>query len=387
MSAVVRAPHEVRFAVLPPLALYVHLPWCVRKCPYCDFNSHEKGDALPEREYVAALVADLEGTLPSVWGRRVSSLFIGGGTPSLFSPESIDDLLAALRARVTIEPGAEVTMEANPGTAEAGRFRGYREAGVNRLSLGIQSFDDEKLRALGRIHSAQEARRAIEMAQAAFDNVNLDLMYGLPGQTLRDLRREIDEATRWGTAHVSAYQLTIEPNTVFYRKPPQLPAHDEAADMQLAVEEALAAAGFEHYETSAFARPERRCRHNVNYWEFGDYVGLGAGAHGKLSYADRVMRHERPKPPRDYLAQAGTLRETPVAPRELPFEFMLNALRLVEGVPADYFERRTGLPWATVARRLAAAQAEGLLEADPAGIRPTQRGRLFLNELLQQFLD
>jgi len=387
VSAVVRTPHEVRFSVLPPLALYAHLPWCVRKCPYCDFNSHERGDALPEREYVQALVADLEGALPSVWGRRVVTVFIGGGTPSLFSPESIDTLLSAIRARVPLEPGAEVTMEANPGTAEAGRFRAYRAAGVNRLSLGVQSFDDAKLAALGRIHSADEARRAIEMAQAAFDNVNLDLMYGLPGQTRREALADIGEAARWDTAHVSGYQLTIEPNTVFYRRPPVLPSHDEAADMQLAVEDALAAAGFEHYETSAFARPGRRCRHNLNYWEFGDYLGLGAGAHGKLSYADRVARHERPKPPREYLAQAGTLRENTVAPRELPFEFMLNALRLVEGVPATLFEARTGLPRAAVGRTLAAAETQGLLEADPACIRPTRRGRLFLNELLQRFLD
>jgi len=387
MSAVVQVPNAVRFAVLPPLTLYLHLPWCVRKCPYCDFNSHERPGELPEAAYVAALVADLESLLPSIWGRRVVSVFLGGGTPSLFAPESIDALLSAVRARVTLEPGAEVTMEANPGTAEAGRFRGYRAAGVNRLSLGIQSFDDAKLRALGRIHSADEARRAIEMAQAAFDNINLDLMYGLPGQTREEARADIREAARWGTAHVSAYQLTIEPNTAFYRKPPALPAHDEAADMQAAAEETLAEAGFEHYETSAFARPGRRCRHNLNYWEFGDYAGLGAGAHGKLSHADRVMRHERPKPPRDYLAQAGTLREVPVAPRELPFEFMLNALRLVEGVPAEMFEQRTGLPRAAVGRKLAAAEAEGLLEADPARIRPTQRGRLFLNELLQRFLD
>jgi len=387
MSAVVQVPNAVRFAVLPPLALYLHLPWCVRKCPYCDFNSHERPGELPEAAYVAALVADLESLLPSIWGRRVVSVFLGGGTPSLFAPESIDALLSAVRARVTLEPGAEVTMEANPGTAEAGRFRGYRAAGVNRISLGVQSFDDAKLRALGRIHSADEARRAIEMAQAAFDNINLDLMYGLPGQTREEARADIREAARWGTAHVSAYQLTIEPNTAFYRKPPALPAHDEAADMQAAAEETLAEAGFEHYETSAFARPGRRCRHNLNYWEFGDYAGLGAGAHGKLSYADRVMRHERPKPPRDYLAQAGTLREVPVAPRELPFEFMLNALRLVEGVPAEMFEQRTGLPRAAVGRKLAAAEAEGLLEADPARIRPTRRGRLFLNELLQRFLD
>jgi putative oxygen-independent coproporphyrinogen III oxidase len=387
VSAVLRAPHEVRFASLPPLALYAHLPWCVRKCPYCDFNSHEKGDALPEREYVAALLADLEGLLPSIWGRRVMSVFIGGGTPSLFSPESIDAFLAAVRARVPLEPGAEVTMEANPGTAEAGRFRGYRGAGVNRLSLGIQSFDDARLSALGRIHSADEARRAIEMAQAAFDNVNLDLMYGLPGQAVADVRKEIGEAARWGTAHVSAYQLTIEPNTVFFSRPPVLPSHDEAADMQLAVEETLAAAGFEHYETSAFARPGRRCRHNLNYWEFGDYAGLGAGAHGKLSFSDRVTRHERPKPPREYLAQAGTLKESVIASRELPFEFMLNALRLVQGVPSNLFEERTGLPAAAVARRLSTAREKGLLEDDPLRLRPTRRGRLFLNELLQLFLD
>jgi putative oxygen-independent coproporphyrinogen III oxidase len=387
VSAVVRAPHEVRFAVLPPLALYVHLPWCVRKCPYCDFNSHEKGGALPEREYVQALVADLEGTLPSIWGRRVVSVFLGGGTPSLFAPESIDALLSAIRARVPLEPGAEVTMEANPGTAEAKRFRGYRDAGVNRLSLGIQSFDDAKLSALGRIHSVDEARRAIEMAKSAFDNVNLDVMYGLPGQTPEQAHADIAEAARWGTAHVSAYQLTIEPNTVFYSRPPRLPAHDAAADMQFAAEETLAAAGFEHYETSAFARPGGRCRHNLNYWEFGDYAGLGAGAHGKLSFADRVTRHERPKPPREYMAQAGALQERTVAARELPFEFMLNALRLVEGVPVERFAERVGLPLAAVARRLAAAEEKGLLEKDARRIRPTRRGRLFLNELLQNFLD
>jgi oxygen-independent coproporphyrinogen-3 oxidase len=358
----------------------------VRKCPYCDFNSHEKRDALPEREYVDALIADLEGMLPSVWGRRVVSVFIGGGTPSLFAPESIDALLAAVRARVPLEPGAEITLEANPGTAEAGRFRGYRAAGVNRLSLGIQSFDDAKLAALGRIHSAAEARRAIEMAQAVFDNINLDLMYGLPGQTVEQALSDIAEAARWGTAHVSAYQLTLEPNTVFYSRPPALPSHDAAADMQLAAEETLGAAGFEHYETSAFARPGLRCRHNLNYWEFGDYLGLGAGAHGKLSFADHVARHERAKQPREYMAQAGAVQEKPIAPRELPFEFMLNALRLVQGVPVERFAERTGLPLAAVARELAAAEDKGLLESDPRRILPTRRGRLFLNELLQLFL-
>jgi putative oxygen-independent coproporphyrinogen III oxidase len=387
VSAVVRAPGTVHFATLPPLALYAHLPWCVRKCPYCDFNSHERADALPEREYVDALLADLESMLPAVWGRRLRSIFIGGGTPSLFSPEAIDRLLAAIRARVPLEPGAEVTLEANPGTAEAGRFRGYRDAGVNRLSLGIQSLDDGKLRALGRIHSAQEARRAIDMAQACFENINLDLMYGLPGQTLEETRADLREALRFGTSHLSAYQLTLEPNTVFYRKPPPLPEHDACADMQLAVEELAAAAGFEHYETSAFARPGMRCRHNLNYWEFGDYLGLGAGAHGKISFADRVTRHERAKQPREYMATAGTAQEKVIAPRELPFEFMLNALRLVEGVPAELFALRTGIDASVIARRLAAAQQRGLIEEDPLRIRPTQRGRLFLNELLQMFLD
>ncbi len=387
MSAVLRAPGEVRFTALPPLALYAHLPWCVRKCPYCDFNSHEKADALPEREYVDALVADLEGLLPSVWGRRLRSIFIGGGTPSLFSPESIDRLLAAIRARLPLEPDAEVTLEANPGTAEAGRFRGYRAAGVNRVSLGIQSFDDEKLKALGRIHSANEARRAIGMALEVFDNVNLDVMYGLPGQTLDEARADAAEALQFGTTHFSAYQLTLEPNTLFYSKPPQLPEHDACADMQLAVEELAVAAGFEHYETSAFARPGRRCLHNMNYWEFGDYLGIGAGAHGKLSFADRVTRHERAKQPREYMATAGTLQEKRIAPRELPFEFMLNALRLVDGVPAELYAARTGLPGATILRKLQAARDKGLLEEDTLRIRPTRRGRLFLNDLQQLFLD
>ena len=387
MSELIQFPGQVRFAALPPLALYAHLPWCVRKCPYCDFNSHERADALPERQYVDALVADLEGLLPSVWGRRLRTIFIGGGTPSLFSPESIDRLLAAVRARLPLEPDAEVTLEANPGTAEAGRFRGYRGAGVNRLSLGIQSFSDAKLQALGRIHSAHEAQRAIEMAQAAFDNVNLDVMYGLPGQTLAEARADAAEGLRFGATHFSAYQLTLEPNTVFYSKPPQLPEHDACADMQLAVEELAAAAGFEHYETSAFARPGRRCRHNLNYWEFGDYLGIGAGAHGKLSFADRVTRHERAKQPREYMASAGAVHERVIAPRELPFEFMLNALRLVEGVPAGMFAERTGLPGATILRKLQAAREKGLLEEDVLRIRPTRRGRLFLNDLLQLFLD
>jgi oxygen-independent coproporphyrinogen-3 oxidase len=380
-------PARVALALLPPLALYVHIPWCVRKCPYCDFNSHERSGELPEREYVAKLLADLEALLPSVWGRRLVSVFIGGGTPSLFSPHAIDELLSGVRARMPLEPGAEITLEANPGTVEAARFRGFRDAGVSRISLGVQSFDDAMLGALGRIHSAAEARRGVEAALASFDNVNLDLMYGLPGQTLGMAHADIAAAIACGTPHLSAYQLTIEPNTVFYSRPPALPQHDEAADMQLAVEEALAGAGYEHYETSAFARPGHRCRHNLNYWQFGDYLGIGAGAHGKVSFPDRVTRHERIKLPRDYLAASSTLaREGTVDPAELPFEFMLNALRLVDGFPLSLFAERTGLPATVVQRPLAEAEAKGLIERDPRLVRPTERGRLFLNELLALFV-
>ncbi|MBM3355648.1 MAG: oxygen-independent coproporphyrinogen III oxidase-like protein [Betaproteobacteria bacterium] len=379
-------PWEVKFTALPPLALYVHLPWCERKCPYCDFNSHELGGALPEPVYVDTLAADLEALLPSVWGRRIASVFIGGGTPSLFAPESIDRLLSAVRARIPVEPEAEVTLEANPGSAEAGRLRGYREAGVNRLSLGIQSFDDRMLKALGRIHSAQEARRAIEMAQAAFDNLNLDLMYGLPEQTPAMAQADMREALRWQSAHLSAYQLTIEPNTVFWSKPPALPDHDAGADMQLAIEDLLGAGGYEHYETSAFARPGRRCRHNLNYWEYGDYLGLGAGAHGKLSFADRVARHERAKSPREHMSAGGTVAQRTIEPRELPFEFMLNAARLVEGFAAELFPARTGLALSALEPGLRAAEGRGLVERDLRRVRPTTRGQRFLNELQQLFV-
>jgi putative oxygen-independent coproporphyrinogen III oxidase len=387
VSAVaVSLPWQVRLAQLPPLSLYVHFPWCVRKCPYCDFNSHEARSELPVNEYLDALLADLEGLLPLVWGRRVISLYLGGGTPSLFPPEAMDRLLSGIRARVPLEPEAEVTLEANPGSAEAGRFAGYRAAGVNRLSLGVQSFDDAMLAALGRIHSADEARRAIELAQASFDNVNLDLMYGLPGQTLEMARRDVSEALAWNTAHLSFYQLTIEPNTAFWSKPPRLPEHDVCADMQAAVEEALGAAGYEHYEISAFARPGRRSRHNLNYWEFGDYCGIGAGAHGKISFADRVTRHERPKPPREHRKAGGRVEHRTVEPKELPFEFMLNAARLVEGFPAALFAARTGLPAAALEPGLRAAEAKGLVERDLDRIRPSALGRRFLNELQQLFL-
>ncbi len=384
----VELPGRVVLTALPPLALYVHIPWCVRKCPYCDFNSHERGGALPEQEYVGKLLADLEALLPSVWGRRLVSLFIGGGTPSLFSPEAIDALLSGVRARIPVEPVAEITLEANPGTVEAARFRGYREAGVNRISLGVQSFDDRMLAALGRIHSAEEARRGVDAALASFDNVNLDLMYGLPAQTIAMAQSDIRAALTCGVPHVSAYQLTIEPNTAFYSRPPTLPEHDACADMQLAIEERLAEAGYEHYETSAFARPGHRCKHNLNYWEFGDYLGIGAGAHGKVSFPDRITRHERIKQPRDYMSAVTTIvREGSVAPAELPFEFMLNALRLIEGFPLMLFPERTGLPLSTVQTRIDEAERKGLIERDWQRLRPTERGRLFLNELLALFVD
>ncbi len=378
-----RKPH---FTALPPLSLYVHLPWCVKKCPYCDFNSHERKGELPFAEYIVALIRDLEAMLPSIWGRRLTSIFIGGGTPSLFPAAEIDALLGAVRARVPLEPGAEITMEANPGAAEAGRFRGYRDAGVNRLSVGVQSFDDAMLSKLGRIHTADEARRAIGMALDTFGNVNLDLMYGLPGQTLAMARADIEEGVRHGTPHFSAYQLTIEPNTVFFSQPPKLPDHDLSADMQVMAEETLARAGFAHYETSAFARPGRRCRHNLNYWEFGDYLGIGAGAHGKLSFADRVTRHERLKQPREYLAAAGGVQERVIEPGELPFEFMLNALRLVEGFPVDLFAARCGLPLSLIESRLADAEEKKLIERSAKHIQPTGRGRGFLNDLVALFL-
>ncbi len=381
-------PGKVRLEILPPLALYAHIPWCVRKCPYCDFNSHERAGELPEREYVGKLINDLENLLPAVWGRRVVSVFIGGGTPSLFSPESIETLLSGVRARLPLEPGAEITLEANPGTVEAARFAGFRQAGVNRISVGVQSFDDRMLAALGRIHGADEARRAVAVALHSFDNVNLDLMYGLPGQTLAMARSDIEEAVRLGVPHVSAYQLTIEPNTVFWSKPPQLPQHDESADMQLAVEDVLCAAGYGHYETSAFARSGHRCRHNLNYWEFGDYLGIGAGAHGKMSFPDRITRHSRVKQPKEYLLSKNSLTEDREVPaKEIPFEFMLNALRLVEGFPRTLFAERTGLPLTAVEAKLAKAENQGLIERDWKRVRPTERGRHFLNELLQIFLE
>jgi putative oxygen-independent coproporphyrinogen III oxidase len=394
----------IRLASLPPLSLYIHIPWCVRKCPYCDFNSHEKRGELPEREYINALIADLEFALPSIWGRRVRTIFFGGGTPSLLSVRALDDLLSAVRARVPLEPDAEITLEANPGTFEAEKFREFRALGINRLSIGIQSFDARHLKALGRIHDDAEARRAIAIAQANFDNFNLDLMYALPRQTLDEALRDIDAALSFQPPHISAYHLTLEPNTLFYKQPPPLPDDDTAADMQQRIEERLAAAGYENYETSAFARGggngDRRCKHNLNYWQFGDYLGIGAGAHSKISFSDRIERASRYKQPAAYTKHAlggapvaatratpPTLQEThAVSARDLPFEFMMNALRLREGFPVALFQERTALPLHVIGAELDAAEARGFIERNHVRIRPTPHGRRFLNDALQLFL-
>jgi oxygen-independent coproporphyrinogen-3 oxidase len=379
-----------RFTALPPLALYVHIPWCIRKCPYCDFNSHAAPETLPEDAYVDALIADLETSLPLVWGRKVGSIFIGGGTPSVFSAAAIDRLLAAIRARLPVAPDAEITLEANPGTFERERFAGYYAAGVNRLSLGIQSFDDRHLEALGRVHDAGEARRAAEAALMIFGNVNFDLMFALPGQDVDDALRDVRAALGFGPPHLSFYHLTIEPNTLFHRHPPRIPDDETAADIEEAVLFALDAAGYVHYETSAHAKPGRESRHNANYWRFGDYLGIGAGAHSKLSFPDRVLRQLRWKQPRQYLeqvARAAPLQEdVEVSRRDLPFEFMLNALRLTGGVPSAMFAERTGLPIAVAASAIAEAVQRGLLEPDPAVLRPTPLGRRFLNDLQSLFL-
>lgn len=381
------SPH---FKALPPLSLYIHLPWCVRKCPYCDFNSHEPRGALPEAEYVEALVADLDRALPEIWGRKIYTIFFGGGTPSLFSAASIEAILSAVRARVPLMPEAEITLEANPGTVEAEKFRGFRAAGVNRLSLGIQSFNPRLLKAIGRIHDDAEARRAVDVAQAHFDNLNLDLMYALPGQTPDEAAADIAQAIAYGVPHVSAYHLTLEPNTVFHRYPPVLPDDDSAADMQEAAEGALAAAGYANYETSAFARPGAQCKHNLNYWTFGDYVGIGAGAHGKISLPDRVTREARWRSPREYLEKTSAgepvQTRTPVATAALPGEFMMNALRLAEGFAFTLFEERTGLPRTTVLAQLDEAERRGLIVRDHEKVTPTERGRRFLNDLLALFL-
>jgi oxygen-independent coproporphyrinogen-3 oxidase len=385
------APSGPGLTQAPPLALYIHFPWCVRKCPYCDFNSHAVRDGIPEQAYLAALIGDLEAALPRVWGRKVLSIFIGGGTPSLISPEGLDRLLAGIRMRLPLAGDCEITLEANPGTVEAGHFAAYRAAGVTRLSLGIQSFEDAFLTRIGRIHGGHEARRAAELAATHFDTFNLDLMYALPGQSLAQALADVETALSFSPPHLSCYHLTMEPNTAFGASPPAgLPDEDSAADIQEAIEERLARAGYQHYETSAFAKPGQRCRHNVNYWQFGDYLGLGAGAHGKLSTPEGILREMRHKHPSAYLegAERGSFVQESrwVGRDELGFEFMMNALRLTDGVPASLFAERTGLALATVEATLIEARRDGLLDASEGRIRPTLLGQRFLNELLERFL-
>ena len=399
-------PH---FTVLPPLSLYIHIPWCIRKCPYCDFNSHEQSGALAEKEYINALMSDLEVQLPEFWGRTIHTIFIGGGTPSLFSAEGIGDILAGVRARTRLSPQAEITLEANPGTFEMQKFADYKAVGITRLSIGIQSFNDAHLHALGRVHDSAEAKRAIEIGLATVGNVNLDLMFALPAaraggaaQTFAECEQDVREALAFQTPHLSLYQLTLEPNTVFAKKPPPLPDHDQAADMQVRVEELLGAAGYEHYETSAYAKPGMRCQHNLNYWGFGDYVAIGAGAHGKLSMPGgppgsneraKIVRTERVKQPRDYVQKALSVdpascvfERREVKRSEVGFEFMLNALRLNDGFPVAWFAERTGYEITLVNAALDAGEKDGLIMRDFTKIAPTERGRHFLNRLLERFI-
>lgn len=386
----------------PPLSLYIHIPWCVRKCPYCDFNSHGLRAATPEREYAAALLADLGGDLrdfgDALAGREIISVFFGGGTPSLFQPDAIAAILEGASARIPFAHDCEITLETNPGTIEHGRFDGYLKAGVNRISFGVQSFDDGKLAALGRIHSAREAEAAIKQAQdAGYANINLDLMYALPRQTLDGALDDIERAIALRPAHISHYQLTLEPGTPFAKRPPPLPDHDAAWDMQEACQARLGEAGYAQYEVSAYAQPDRRCRHNLNYWGFGDYVGIGAGAHGKLSAevtdgqnTMRVARRWKIRSPRAYLASAANTQrigggET-IVPQELPFEFMLNALRLNDGVPIGDYPARTGQSVDTLATTLRDARSRGWLIDDPDRLQATPLGRRFLNDLVEAFL-
>lgn len=378
---------------LPPLSLYVHVPWCVRKCPYCDFNSHELAAELPEQDYLAALQADLEQALPLVWGRQVISIFIGGGTPSLLSGQALDQMLAMFRACLNLLPDAEITLEANPGTVEAGRFADYAASGVNRISLGIQSFDNRALKALGRIHDASQAHTAIEVAQKVVDRVNLDIMYALPDQSIDDCAQDLRQAMSFQTGHLSLYHLTLEPNTVFAKYPPTVPDDDTSAAMQDLIADATAAGGWERYEVSAYARPGQRCRHNLNYWEFGDYLGIGPGAHGKLSFHDKIVRQAKLKNPSSWMKKAllrdgsHLAEERQVGWKELGFEFMLNALRLKHGVPRSSYIERTGQSILAIAPAIERAVARDLLDAGHERLQATEHGWQFLNELQAEFLD
>jgi oxygen-independent coproporphyrinogen-3 oxidase len=377
----------------PPLSLYIHIPWCVKKCPYCDFNSHESRNhngEIPEYAYVDALIADLELATPKVWGRKIKSVFFGGGTPSLFSAQSIDRILSHVRMLTPLEFDAEITLEANPGTVDTANFLDYKQAGVNRLSLGIQSFNNDYLKALGRIHDSEQAFQAITLALNTFEQVNCDIMYGLPNQSLKDAVQDAKTAVQLNPAHLSFYHLTLEPNTPFYRTPPSLPDDDTSSDMQIEIEALLAHHGYEHYETSAFAKKGKPAKHNLNYWQFGDYLGIGAGAHSKLSYHDKITREVRHKHPKAYMEKAlqgnAVEREWIIPKDELGFEFMMNALRLIEGVPIDLFQQRTGLNIHSLENALKKAQDKGLLVIKQGNMRPTLLGQRFLNELLELFL-
>jgi putative oxygen-independent coproporphyrinogen III oxidase len=383
-------PGALNLSALPPLSLYIHFPWCVRKCPYCDFNSHEARGEFPEEEYLAAVRLDLEQSLPLIWGRQIYTIFIGGGTPSLMSAKGLDRLLSDVRTLLPLDGACEITMEANPGTFEAEKFKSFRASGINRLSIGIQSFNPRHLQALGRIHDDNEARRAVEIAHANFDNFNLDLMYALPSQTLGEAKQDLDTALAFAPPHLSLYHLTMEPNTVFAKYPPALPDDDASADMQDMIASETKAAGFEQYEVSAYAQPGRRARHNLNYWEFGDYLGIGAGAHSKISFPHRVLRQARYKQPKAFMeaARAGNpvQEEHEITRADMGFEFMLNTLRLTGGFAPNLFGERTGMGISAIDKTLNEAEAKGLLYRDHKIIRPTELGQRFLNDLQQMFL-
>ncbi|MDC8759280.1 radical SAM family heme chaperone HemW [Janthinobacterium fluminis] len=383
-------PGALNLAALPPLSLYIHFPWCVKKCPYCDFNSHEVRGGFPEQAYLDALRLDLEMALPLIWGRKIYTIFIGGGTPSLMSAAGLDRLMSDVRTLLPLDGAAEITMEANPGTFEAEKFKSYRASGINRLSIGIQSFNGRHLQALGRIHDDAEARRAVEIAHANFDNFNLDLMYALPSQTLQEARLDLDTALSFAPPHLSLYHLTLEPNTLFAKYPPAVPDDDASADMQDMIADVTKAAGFGQYEVSAYAQPGRRARHNLNYWEFGDYLGIGAGAHSKISFPHRVLRQARYKQPKAYLDAVRNgnpvQEEGEIGRDDMGFEFMLNTLRLTGGFSANLFAERTGLGINAIEKTLNAAEAKGLLYRDHLLIRPTELGQRFLNDLQQMFL-
>ena len=395
--------NKIVLKALPPLSLYIHFPWCEKKCPYCDFNSHQIKEVLPgsnlqasngfdETRYIKALIADLETELPRIWGRQVHSIFIGGGTPSLLSAQGMDSLLSAIRARVHLEPDAEITMEANPGSVETEKFAGFAKAGITRVSLGIQSFQDAQLKALGRIHNGAEAKRAIEIALQHFKSVNLDLMYGLPMQTLDDAKRDIETALSFNTPHLSLYNLTLEPNTYFANFPPKLPSEDIVDAIFEQSLDLLTKAGFQRYEVSAYSKPGMECKHNLNYWRFGDYIGIGAGAHGKISFPDKVTRQVRERHPETYMQaieQNGNalIESKEISAADLPFEFMLNTLRLTDGVATNTFSERTGLPLSSISKGLDEASKKGLLDPDPTVLKGTPPGLRYLNNLQELFLD